>query len=183
MVSVNETTELVRAFNWNSPSWDLFIFLFWAVASVVYAFTAGRGRIISILISLYIAKLLVLEAPFLSRSIFQTLPESFAAFQQLGTFLILFLFLFVFLARLAFRTSTDHRHIITAVFYGLVFSILQIGLLVNTILTFTTQNFKDNLSPLIQTIFVKDPASFVWLILPLAYLMLVGRHVADTNEI
>ncbi|MBI3231618.1 MAG: hypothetical protein HYZ51_00875, partial [Candidatus Doudnabacteria bacterium] len=116
MVSVSETTELVKTFNWHTPSWDLFIFLFWAVASVFYAFAAGRGRIINILISVYMAKLLTLEAPFLTDAIRSRLPESVFALQQLIVFAILFVLLFVFLGRYAFKTSADHRKMASIIF-------------------------------------------------------------------
>ena len=132
-MSVADANNLVSGFNWHQPSWDLFIFLFWGVASVFYAFAAGRGRIISMLMSLYIAKLLVLQAPWLTNAINQKLPGSFASLQELVSFLLIFVVLFVLLSRYAFRTSADGRHF-GSIPFTLVFAILQIGLLINTIL-------------------------------------------------
>ena len=95
-MNVSETTDLVRTFNWHTPSWDLFIFLFWLVASVFYAFAAGRGRIIAMLMSLYITKLLVLQAPWLANAINQKLPSGLASMQQLISFLIILFVIFPF---------------------------------------------------------------------------------------
>lgn len=178
----SELGSMAQNFNWHSPSWDLFIFLFWAVAAVIYAFSAGRGRIISILISVYMAKLLVLEAPFLSTKLAGNLSGGLVALQQLIVFLVLFMLLFVFLGKYAFRTSVEGRKFGSIVF-GLIFSVLQIGLLINIILTLLPDHIQNGFSPLIQTMFIRDPLSFVWLVAPLVFLIVLGRHVADVNEL
>lgn len=154
----------------------------WVLGSIIYAFTAGRGRIINILLSIYIAKLLVDEAPFLSHAITKELPSSLLALQQLATFTIVFLILFLFLGRYAFRTSADGRQAVAIVF-SLVFSVLQIGLLINTVLSFLPTLAQESFQPLIQLLFIKSPAGFIWLIAPLAFLILLGKFVADPNEL
>lgn len=181
-MSPSEISQLAQNFNWHSPSWDLFILLFWGVASVIYAFAAGRGRIISILISVYMAKLLVLEAPFLSKTLTEKLNISVVSLQQLITFLIIFLLLFVFLSRYAFRTSAEGRRL-GSVFFGLIFSFLQIGLLINIVLTFLPLPVQESLSPLIRMVFIQHPAGFVWLVAPLVFLIALGKHISDVNEI
>lgn len=182
-MSVSEISELARNFNWHSPSWDLFILLFWAVASVIYAFTAGRGRIISILISLYMAKLLVVEAPFLSSALTSKLNVSVVSLQQLITFIVIFLILFLFLSKYAFRTSVDGRHMASSIIFGIIFSFLQIGLLINVVLTFLPPPLQDGLSPLIRTFFINQPAGFVWLVAPLLFLIVAGKHISHDNEL
>jgi hypothetical protein len=157
------------------------VFLFWASASVFYAFSAGRGRIINILISVYMAKLLTLEAPFLSQAIEGSLPSNLFAVQQLIVFVSLFVILFVLLGRYAFKTSADHRKI-ASILYGLIFAVLQIGLLINTVLTLLPVGVQNSFSQLIQKLFIYSPASFVWLILPLIYLVLLGRHLSHHDE-
>ncbi len=177
----NAVLQLVRNFNWHAPSWDLFIFLFWIVASVIYAFAAGRGRSLSILVSVYMAKLLVIEAPFLQTAVSKHLPGGLVALQQLVTFVILFLLLFMFLARYAFKTSADGRQISSFVF-GLVFAVLQIGLLINIILGFLPPETRQSLSPLVQFVFLQPYASFVWLVLPVLYLVGLGKFIAERSE-
>ena len=179
--SVSEATSLIHNFNWHSPSWDLFIFLFWGVASIFYAFAAGRGRSISLLFSLYISKLLVLQAPWLTNFINQKLPSSFGGLQLLVSFLIIFLVLFIMLSRYAFRTSADGRHF-GSIPFTMVFAFLQMGLLINTILTFLVATGK-TFSPLVQFIFIGTTASFVWMLLPLIFLIILGRSIADPTEV
>ncbi len=183
LISVSDANNLVHNFNWHSPSWDLFIILAWLVVAVIYAFTAGRGRIINILVSVYMAKLLTLQAPFLTNAISGRLPGSLASIQQLAVFVLLFIVLFIFLGRYAFRASVDTRHMVGSLFFSLVFAILQVGLLINIIMTLLPAALQSNFSSLIQIIFVKDPASFIWLVAPLVYLIIVGKHIADTNEL
>jgi hypothetical protein len=178
---VSQIPQLFHYFNWHSPSWDLFIFAAWILGSVIYAFTAGRGRIINILMSIYIAKLLVYEAPFLSHAITQNLPSPLLALQQLATFVIVFLVMFMFLGRYAFRTSADGRQL-AGILFGLIFSVLQIGLLINTILGFLPITTQENFQPLIQLLFIRNPASFAWLVAPLVFLIVLGKFVADPNE-
>lgn len=181
MLSTNEANQLIQNFNWHTPSWDLFIILFWGVAAVFYAFAAGRGRIISLLMSLYISKLLVLQAPWLASAINQKLPSSFASLQQLVSFLIIFILLFILLSRYAFRTSADGRHFASLPF-ALVFAILQIGLLINTVLGYLSVSGK-SFSPLVSLIFLSSSSAFIWLALPLAFLIILGRLVSDRNEL
>lgn len=181
LMSVSDANNLLHSFNWHSPSWDLFILLIWGVASVFYAFAAGRGRIISLLFSLYIAKLLVLEAPWLANAINNKLPSGFASLQQLVSFLIIFILLFVLLSRYAFRTSADGRHL-GSIAFTLVFAVLQMGLLINTILTYLAVSGK-TFSPLITTIFLSNASGFIWLLAPLVFLIILGRSVADPTEV
>jgi hypothetical protein len=180
-IDINQANNLVHNFNWHSPSWDLFIFLFWAVASVFYAFAAGRGRVISLLMSLYIAKLLVLQAPWLTSTIHQQLPSGLSSIQQLVSFLIIFIILFVLLSRYAFRTSADGRHF-GSIIFTLVFAVLQIGLLINTVLGYLSPA-AGTFSPLVSFIFISNTANFIWLIAPLIYLIILGRSIADPTEV
>ena len=179
----NQLNNQVRTFNWHTPSWDLFIILAWLAVSVIYAFTSGRGRIINILVSVYIAKLFTLEAPFLSNALAGKLPSGLASAQQLVVFILLFIILFVFLGKFPFRTSVDSRRMVGSLFFGLIFAIVQIGLLINIILTLLPTGLQNSFSALIQTLFIKNPASFIWLIAPLIYLVFVGKYISDTNEL
>ncbi len=174
--------NLIKTFNWHNPTWDLFILAAWVLASVFYAFAAGRGRVVNILISIYIAKLLVLQAPFLTQGFTDKMPSSLASMQQLAAFIAIFLALFLLLGRYVFKTSADHRQL-SSMLFGLLFSFLQIGLLINIILNYLPQELLNNFSPLIQAIFIHNPMSFVWLVLPVIYLIIMGKFVGDSNEV
>ena len=100
----------------------------------------------------------------------------------LAAFVAVFLVLFLFLGRFVLKSSADSRHLASMVF-ALVFAFLQIGLLINIILGYLPQGTQAHFSPLIQTIFINSPAAFIWLVLPIVYLIILGKFVGDTNEL
>jgi hypothetical protein len=181
MAQIEHIKFLLQSFNWHSASWDLFIILFWLVASTMYAFAAGRGRILSILVSIYMAKLLVLEAPFLGTEVSKRLNINVLSLQELATFAVLFIILFIFLSRYAFKTAVDGRQL-TSIPFSLLFAVLQIGLLINIVLTMLPENVQANFSELIRFVFIQNPASFVWLILPVAFIVLLGKFISERHE-
>lgn len=181
MEYVNTTLELVKSFNWHSPSWDLFILLAWVAVSVIYAFAAGSGRILTILVSTYMARLLVDEMPFLTQAVSDRLSITTGTLQQLVAFTALFIVLFIFLGRYAFNTSADGRKI-KAIGFGVGFSVLQIGLLINIIISYLPVGVQENFSELIKFIFLHPNSNFVWLVLPVLYLIILGRFFSDSND-
>lgn len=172
----------LQTFNWHQPSWDLFIVLGWLIAGVMYAFAAGRGRIMNILVSVFMAKLLVIEAPFIGDEISRRLNLADTSWQQLIAFVALFVLIFMFMSRYAFRTSGDARHM-AAFPFTVVFAIAQVGLLINIIVGYLPQVAVDNFSPLTRFLFVDYPADFVWLILPLVLLLVFGKMISDRSEV
>lgn len=169
---------LIHTFNWHSPSWDLFILLFWIVASVLFAFAAGRGRMLTVLVSTYMSQLLVIQAPFFSQAVSSRFNIGIATLAQLATFVILFLIFFVFLNRYAFRSTIDGRQVLALPFV-LVFTILQVGLLINIVINYLPDYIKNGFSPLIQFLFLHPNAGFIWLLLPVVFLIIVGRFLGD----
>ncbi len=181
MSNFSEIQFLISTFNWHSPSWDLFILLFWIVASVLFAFSAGRGRMLTILVSTYMSQLLVIKAPFFSNLVADKLNVGMTSISQLVAFVVLFLVFFIFLNRYAFRTSVDGRQIYTLPF-ALIFSVLQVGLLINVIMSYIPEHVQNSLSPLIQFLFLHPNAGFVWLLLPVVFLIFTGRFLADNTD-
>lgn len=171
----------VSTFNWHSPSWDLFILLFWLVASVIYALSAGRGKILTILVSVYMSQLLVIEMPFLSHVVSGKLDVATPTLQQLVAFVVLFVVLFFFLSRYAFKSSADGKQF-SAIGFALIFSVLQVGLLINIILNYLPDQVKNSFSPLINIVFLHPNSSFIWLALPVVFLVIVGRFITDRHE-
>ncbi|HMQ02122.1 MAG TPA: hypothetical protein PKD79_03590 [Candidatus Doudnabacteria bacterium] len=174
--------ELFKTFNWHTPSWDLFILLFWLVASVIYAFSAGSGRILTILVSTYMAQLLVIEMPFLTEAVSQRVEITTGTLQQLVAFAVLFIILFIFLSKYAFRTSIDGRKF-SSIGFGLIFSILQIGLLINIVIGYLPLEVINDFSPLIMLMFAHQNSNFIWLILPILFLIILGRFISDNSDL
>ena len=182
MENFSDVQLYIRTFNWHSPSWDLFIILFWLVASVIYALSAGRGRILTILVSVYMSQLLVIEMPFLSQVVSGKLDVATPTLQQLVAFIVLFIVLFIFLGRYAFKSSADGRQF-SAIGFSLIFSVLQVGLLINIILNYLPDQVKNSFSPLVTFIFLHPYSDFIWLALPVVFLVIVGRFITDRHEV
>jgi hypothetical protein len=169
---------LIKTFNWHSPSWDIFILGFWLVASVLFAFAAGRGRMLTILVSTYMAQLLVIQAPFFTKLISERVNFGTATLADLAAFVMLFLIFFVFLGRYAFKSSIDGRQLLSLPFV-LIFTVMQVGLLINIVLNYLPDPVKNSFTPLIQFLFLHPNAGFIWLVLPVIFLILIGRFVSD----
>ncbi|MHB8871002.1 MAG: hypothetical protein ACYC5G_00900 [Candidatus Doudnabacteria bacterium] len=169
--------SLLNSVNFQNPSWDAFIFFFWAIVAVIYSFSAGRGRIISILVAVYMSELLVIQAPFLSTAV----GDQFGLALYLGrliTFLVLFGFFFLVLSKFVFRTSVENRRWGSWIF-SLFFAVLQVGFLISVILSFLPPELKSSFAPLVKFVFISDTSNFIWLLLPIAFLVFMGRHISD----
>lgn len=178
---VTEYLDILKTFNWQDPSWDLMVLGFWVLASLIYAFASGHGRILTILMSVYISKLMVIEAPFLSEAVSDKFGIPSLPMQQLVTFVILFFVLFVFLGKFAFKTAADGRKL-SAVGFGIIFSFLQIGLLINIILGYLPFSVQENFTPVVSMLFLQPLSTFIWLLLPIAFLVFLGRYVTERNH-
>src|SRR3989338_9646656 len=93
-----ELTNLISTINWMAPSWDLFILLFFIIAALLYGFSLGRERIMTILVSVYIALAIIEALPFTSYISAQIGIQKVFLF-QIFSFLGLFVVLFFFLSR------------------------------------------------------------------------------------
>lgn len=170
--------DVLHSINFTNPSWDAFIFFAWIVVSLVYSFSAGRGRIIAILVAVYMAELLVIQAPFLSSAVEAKL-ELTVYLARLVTFLVLFAFFFMVLSKFVFRTSVENNRGVLTWVFSFIFAVLQVGFLISVILSFLPDATKASFAPLVKLVFISNTAAFVWLLLPIVFLVIVGRRISD----
>ena len=88
----NNLGSYVSGFNFAEPTWDLFIILFFLLASFVYGLTLGRDRIILILISIYMSLAVIGAAPFLEQIMPQELDPNNTFLFNISVFLGIFVF-------------------------------------------------------------------------------------------
>lgn len=152
--------------NWSTPSWDLFIFLFFIIGSLLYGFSLGRDRIIVILVSVYIALAIVGNAPVLNQfNLAFNVNDNFIL--RISFFLGIFVALFFFLARGALlRTLGDHTSG-GAWWQVILFSFLQVGLLISITLSFLPAETQSSFSHYTREFFLSDYGKSAWLILPI----------------
>jgi hypothetical protein len=157
----------------NSPSWDLFIFLFFIVAVFVYGFTLGRSRIMVLLISTYMAIALARTAPELLSTNTVTVGSSPFFIVQITAFIAAMLLIFFFLSNSALRRAFSATDVQGKIWQIIGFSIAHAGLLVATVLSFVPAAERAGLLGATQALFASDQALFLWTLGPIILMMFV----------
>ena len=176
---MDQIMSFVSTINWTSPSWDLFIFLFFIVGSLLYGFSLGRDRIIVILVSIYMALAVVGNAP-----VVKQLDLAFHlndnTMLKITFFLSVFVVLFFLLSRSALLKTIGENSAGGAWWQVILFSILQVGLLISIALSFLPPTLTMSFSQITKDIFLSDWGKSAWLILPIV-VMAIGpkakKHV------
>lgn len=166
--------EMVSQVNWLQPSWDLFIILFFIVASLIYGVSLGRDRIIVILVSIYMSLAIVNHIPFLTDfSAGVSVNDAFAL--KVSVFLGVFILLFFFLSHSALLKTLGHNNAQGSLVQVMIFSFLHVGLLISVTLSFFPADLANVLSPLTQQIFISDVARAIWVMTPVLAMAIFGR--------
>ncbi len=158
--------------DWSTPTWDLVILLFFIISVLIYSFTLGRDRIVAILISTYLALAVATNFPFINQLTVIINKSGIFAF-QVSAFLIIFALLFFFLSRSQLVQSL--ANLSGSWWQIILFSLLQVGLLISIILSFLPEIALQHLSIFTKTIFLSDLGRFCWIILPIIALVFVQR--------
>jgi len=174
-------SKFLTTLNFSSPTWDLFIFLFFVVFSLLYGFSLGRDRIIAIIISIYMALAVVSAAPFLTslegRTVQVAIGPYFAF--RVTLFLGVFLLIFFFLSRSAVMGTLGGADGQGRLWEVILFSFLHVGLLISVTLSFLPRFITDQFAFLTRTVFLSEIGKFVWVVLPIAAMVLVRRPRLD----
>ena len=160
---------VLRDLNLAHPSWDVFVFLFFVCATLLYGVTLGRDRIILTLISIYIALAVVNTAPYLS-----TLRPGGTDFAlRMGLFVGAFIVLFFALARSAFLRNIGSP-VAGKWWQVIMWSFLHVGLLTSVMLSFLPSVALNYFAPLTQTVFTGSMGRFFWLVMPIVVMVFVS---------
>ena len=105
------TSSFIANIDWSTPTWDLFIVLFFIVAAFIYGLSLGRDRVIAILVSVYMAMAVVNTAPFIG-SFSGEVGVANMFVVRVSTFIGVLILLFFLLSRSALVStiaSSDER--------------------------------------------------------------------------
>ncbi|MBI4280860.1 hypothetical protein HY628_01525 [Candidatus Uhrbacteria bacterium] len=163
---------LLANINFSNPTWDLFIMVFFVVAAVVYGLSLGRDRTIVLLVSIYMALAVVANAPFLktfTTSI--TINEMFAF--RVTAFVGIFLVTFFLLSRSGLMKTLGGGGGMGSWWQVMLFSVLQVGLLVSVTLSFLPPEISGELAPITRTLFISELAKFGWITAPILVMAMV----------
>ncbi|MBI5370362.1 hypothetical protein HZA85_04215 [Candidatus Uhrbacteria bacterium] len=177
-IDAGQATRVFAQINWLQPSWDLFIVLFFIIASLLYGISLGRDRIIVILVSIYMALAIVNYIPFISAFTADiSVNDAFAL--RISVFLGIFILLFFFLSHSALLRTLGHAAAQGPLWQVMIFSFLHVGLLISVTLSFFPASLSSVLSPLTQAFFTSDIARAAWVSLPVLAMVVIGRGYDD----
>ena len=164
-ITAQSATNLMSTVNWQKPTWDMFIILFFLISAFVYGISLGRERILAIMVSIYMSLAVVAKLPKV-----QSTQSLFSV--QSATFLGIFFVVVILLSRSALFQTSDEKG---SMVQGLLFSILHVGLLISATLSFLPKEATKEFSELTQTLFLRSPALFLWIIAPILATCIFGR--------
>jgi hypothetical protein len=170
---VGYTQAQFMSVNWATPTWDLFIVIFFIVTVFLYGMSLGRDRIIVILVSIYMALAVVSNAPMIGRAN----PNADIQFGNIfafkvSAFLGLFILLFFLLSRSALM-KTFGNMAAGRWWQVFVFSVFHVGLLVSITLSFLPSDAVGHLAPITRLLFATDIAKFIWIVAPITGMVLL----------
>ena len=183
-VNTDQVLESINSFiagiNFNEPTWDLFIILFFLGGAFLYGLTLGRDRIILVLISIYMALAVLHAMPFLDNiAPVEYGPNNIFVFRII-IFLAIFVVLFGVLSRCTALRSLTQSDSPGAWWHVIVFSILHVGLLASITISFIPKEFHQHLSLITKQWFVGEQAEFFWIIAPIiAFVFIRGDDGED----
>ncbi|MDO8425145.1 MAG: hypothetical protein Q7T01_01365 [bacterium] len=162
-------------FNFASPTWDLFIILFFVVFSLLYGVSLGRDRILAIIVAIYMALAVVHTVPWfheVSGTMVQVAVGPSFVF-RVTVFLGVLLFIFFLLSRSAMSWAIGGYD--GPFWQVFVFSILHVGLLVSVTLSFLPATITQQFAPVTRAAFLTDTARSLWIVLPILTMVLARR--------
>lgn len=160
-----DVISAMNSIDWSNPTWDLFLLLFFLVASLLYGLSLGRDRIIVIMVSIYMALAVVNYVPFITTFNADISINNAFSF-RIVAFLGLFILLFFFLSQSALL-KTFSADSYGSLWQVIVFSVIHVGLLISVTLSFLPTEVSSTLSPISQNLFMGDIAKAVWITLPI----------------
>ncbi len=168
----------IQHLDWANPSWDVFIFLFFIVSSLLYGISLGRDRIIIIMVSMYMSLALIKVMPDFVLNIMVNGQYAY----QIGTFVTLFVVLFFLLSRSALSRTLGLNARDGAWYQTLIFSILHVGLLLSITLSFLPPEMLEKFAPVTRELFTQKWSQFFWIAAPIVAMILLGGRSRDDDN-
>lgn len=164
-----EATGFLANFNWDVPTWDLFIGLFFVISALIYGISLGRERILVILVSIYMSFAVASNLPFINEEVSQRINLGPAFVMRMVIFLVLIAALFLLFTRMGLFMSSSSRTNLPLV---ILFSLLHVGLFISIIFSFMPAAFASQVSETTRAIFDSDVGRFLWILSPVVALYL-----------
>lgn len=165
---INTFTNQEQGISLVTPSWDLFIFLFFIGAVLIFIFSLNRDRLLITILSSYLTIALINSISFLNLLYKDALPFWFWK-------IIIFISLVVIFSLLVSRAIGFSHFGLGSIRQIVLLSISQVGLLMSIILSFLPPEITTYLTSFTKNIFVSNLGQTIWIILPIISLIFVKR--------
>lgn len=180
MPSLPDIENLLLNVNLREPTWDLFIVAFYALGVLLYGFSMGKYRLVVNMIAIYCAMAVAKTVP--------DLAEIGGGFEPQHTFTaqaVVFVFAFVGLYYLLSKRSPLSRVVNSyrkeKWSHVALYSLVHVGLILATILSFVPSDSVIPLSPAVKTIFTHSVAQFIWVISPIILMIILPERRRGTD--
>lgn len=172
---MSSVVSFLTSLNWANPTWDIFILLFFLVGALLYGLSLGRDRVIVILVGIYMALAVVTNAPVLnSLRVALNVNENYVL--QISLFLGIFVIVFFLLSRSALLKTIGGSNAPGSWWQTIVFSVLQVGLLISVTLNFLPSDMTKSLTEITKQTFMSDQGRSAWLILPIIFMIFAPKQ-------
>lgn len=163
----------------SSSGWILLL-IFLAVA-FVYGLSMGRNRLVMVTLGIYFSYILTRAIPWKELT-FLGIKQVPSSTSQIFIFLALILGFYFLIPHSAFRSviRIQGRRRSTW-WHALILSVLQIGLILQMVISFLSNKVVAGLSSLVQLIFCGETAQFCWLLLPILAMMFLRTRQYDVG--
>jgi hypothetical protein len=154
---------LLSNVSWFTPTWDLFVILFLIVAAFLLGLTLGKNKIIILLISIYIAAVVINFFPF--GDIFETPKTDENFVYPIAIFIVVVFVFYILLSNSALNKAlrkTGGR----SVFLIALFSLFCVGLVLSVVLSFFPKDLVETFNPITQKLFMAKFSRFLWALAP-----------------
>ncbi len=155
--------DLLANVSWFTPTWDLFVILFLFVAAFLLGLTMGRNKIIILLISIYIAIVVINFFPF--GDIFDKPKTDENFVYPIAVFVVIVFVFFILLSNSALKKVLKKKGD-KSVFWIILFSLFYISLFLSVVLSYFPGDLVDTFNPITQKVFMSEFAKFLWAIVP-----------------
>jgi len=160
---------------WGNLTWDALAIIFFIATVFAYGIILGKGRILVILSSIYMAAFLVMIFPWkFGKNFFNQIPNNLIIF----TSLLFLLYLFLSRSSLASVARFSTRGSWIATF---ILSFFQVGLLTSIVISYFPAEKLQSLIPLIFRLFDGAMARFIWAAMPLLAIVAFKKRRRRVN--
>lgn len=153
----------------SNPSWDVIVLGFFTAAGFFYSLLAGKSRLVSVLLSTYLAAFIYENFRALDFLVKDRGPWE-VLFLRGASFFTILVIVSLIISRF-FRRDWEGKNWLSS----FLLSFLEVGLLLALVFQFLPARELITFSPVVENVFAGDAAFFWWLIGPLVALWLISR--------